>query len=358
MLGVVAARVQLRPLGGIVQVGEARVVELQIGASEGRDSGDLLRVRRAQVIPELVDRRIHRRVDRCRAAPVVHHARRGDRELRREPCRLLQEREVVREDRLTDIDPVVDLQGRRFEGDLLLLVAHLDAEVVVALPDATELVDEVHVPRGAAELTVGRGLEPDVLLHPHDVADRVVLDRAQLRRGDTPRGGFLASAEHRLRAEQAADVVGSKRRDESGHRGTICRGVGLAQRRLAQDVALSDVALGRRPTADALTAGPDRGAERLGAGGGGRLGVGGRLGHVGSCDVDIVVAVIVVVTAASGKGHDSGERHEAGEDTSCIEFASSQSIPLTRRCPYMTSVARSLRPGYRGTALRGNCPHR
>jgi hypothetical protein len=46
--------------------------------------------------------------------------------------------------------------------------------------DAAELVDEVHVPGGAAELAVGRRPQPTVLLLAHDVADRLVLDAAQL----------------------------------------------------------------------------------------------------------------------------------------------------------------------------------
>ena len=49
-----------------------------------------------------------------------------------------------------------------------------------AVDDAAELVDEVHVPRGAAELAVGGRLQPDLLLLAHDVADRLVLDAAQL----------------------------------------------------------------------------------------------------------------------------------------------------------------------------------
>src|SRR5215212_7330883 len=54
--------------------------------------------------------------------------------------------------------------------------------VVLGLFDATELVDEIHVPGGAAELAVGGGPEPYLLLHPHDLPDRLVFDAAQLFR--------------------------------------------------------------------------------------------------------------------------------------------------------------------------------
>ena len=96
----------------------------------------------------------------------------------------LQELEVVGEDRVVE----VDLLGRRaiaagVNSTSPSRVAELDLDVA-RRPSAiaAELVDEVHVPGGAAELAVGRALQPDVALHLDDVADRVVLDRAQLAR--------------------------------------------------------------------------------------------------------------------------------------------------------------------------------
>ena len=64
------------------------------------------------------------------------------------------------------------------ELDVALGVVELDRQVARRLGDAVERVDEVHVPGGAAELAVGDRLQPDLLLHAHDVADRLVLDRA------------------------------------------------------------------------------------------------------------------------------------------------------------------------------------
>jgi hypothetical protein len=55
-----------------------------------------------------------------------------------------------------------------------------------------ELVDEVHVPGLAAELAVGRGLEADLLLASDDVADRLVLQPAQLGVVDAAGGVVVA----------------------------------------------------------------------------------------------------------------------------------------------------------------------
>src|SRR4029450_228356 len=71
------------PLVRVVEVGEAGVVELQVGAPELGNGRDLLRVRGAQVVPELVHVGIDIRIERRRPAAVVHHARRRDRQLRR-----------------------------------------------------------------------------------------------------------------------------------------------------------------------------------------------------------------------------------------------------------------------------------
>ncbi len=87
-------------------------------------------------------------------------------------------------------------ERRRLERDLFLLVAHLDAQRLVGLADAAELIDEVHVPGATAELAVGRGLQPDVLLHLHDLADGVVLDRVELGGSDAARGRVVSSVQH------------------------------------------------------------------------------------------------------------------------------------------------------------------
>ena len=97
----------------------------------------------------------------------------------------------------------------------------LDREPLFGMAhDSAELVDEVHVPRGSAELAVRRDPQPDVLLHLHRLADRVVLDRPQLTGVDSPRRAVFSALQERGWAEQAAHVVGAKR---------WCRAEGHAQ---------------------------------------------------------------------------------------------------------------------------------
>src|SRR4030095_8691772 len=102
---------------------EAGVVELQVPATLGGDGRHLVCVGIAQVVPEQVDVGIDGWVQRGRTSPVVDHARRGDRQLgRRRGHLFLQVREVVGEDRLPQVDPLVDDQGGRLEGQLALVV--------------------------------------------------------------------------------------------------------------------------------------------------------------------------------------------------------------------------------------------
>ena len=66
------------------------------------------------------------------------------------------------------------------------------------------------MPRGAAELAVGGVLEAGVALLRDDLADRVVLDGAQL--GVVDRAGLVVGARlaEALGAQEAADVVAAE----------------------------------------------------------------------------------------------------------------------------------------------------
>ena len=77
---------------------------------------------------------------------------------------------------------------------------------------AVETPEEVEVPPGAAELAVGNGLEPDLLLLLDRALDLAVLDRLERSRIDLAPGVFLAGLLQRSRTQQAADVVGAERR--------------------------------------------------------------------------------------------------------------------------------------------------
>ena len=65
-------------------------------------------------------------------------------------------------------------------------------------------------------------LQADVLLHPHDLADRLVLDAREAPPSSMRPGGvLLARREERGRAQQAADVVGAERRPLASHRASV-----------------------------------------------------------------------------------------------------------------------------------------
>src|ERR1019366_10611161 len=104
------------------------------------------------------------------------HARAWDGQLRRALGDGLEIGEILAEDALFELELAGDSQRCRGELDVALLVMKLNLEVILNLGRTTQLIQEIHVPRGAPELAVGNALQPDVFLHLHDVADRSVLD--------------------------------------------------------------------------------------------------------------------------------------------------------------------------------------
>ncbi len=82
---------------------------------------------------------------------------------------------------------------------------------------AIEAGQEIEVPPRAAELTIGRGLQTDILLLLQDDLDLAILDRAQLIVGDPARGVLGARLLEGSGAQQAADHVGAERRLGSLH---------------------------------------------------------------------------------------------------------------------------------------------
>ncbi len=103
VVGIAADLDHVLALRRIVEVGEARVVQLQVGAAELAEARDLLAVGRREVVPEHVEVGIDRLVDGGTAAAVVHHARRRDRQLRHGRRHgVAQERELAAEDRVLE----------------------------------------------------------------------------------------------------------------------------------------------------------------------------------------------------------------------------------------------------------------
>ena len=66
VLGVVAATGDLNPLLGVIEIGQARVVELEVGTAELAQTADLLGIGGAEVAPELLDVGVDVTVDRSR----------------------------------------------------------------------------------------------------------------------------------------------------------------------------------------------------------------------------------------------------------------------------------------------------
>ncbi len=94
-----------------------------------------------------------------------------------------------------------------------LLVARVErVGLVYGQVDAVEAVDEVDVPPVAAELAVGDRLDADRLLQRDHVADAAVLHRFQLGLADLALSCLRPRLVQLLRAQQAADMVGTERR--------------------------------------------------------------------------------------------------------------------------------------------------
>ena len=196
------ARAQLR----VAQVGEVRVVQLQVAAACAVQRVDLVAIAAREIVEELVHVRIRVDVDRFSPAAEVDHRRRRNRDLRRLRGHRLQELEI----RLLNVDDVAQLAGdrearrREIDHPVAAVEFRLDA---AADRHAFELFQEVDVKEGAAELAVGHALQPGVLLLPDDVADVRVFDPPQLVLRDG--AGLLPAArlDERRRPQEAADVV-------------------------------------------------------------------------------------------------------------------------------------------------------
>ena len=105
------------------------------------------------------------------------------------------------------------MHGRRLEADLRAVVlAERGGELAVAHLDAVELLQEIDMEIGAAELAVGDPLEADLLLPPDHLADALVLDGAQRRRVDLVGEELLPRLAQGGGTQEAADVIGAERR--------------------------------------------------------------------------------------------------------------------------------------------------
>ena len=224
LVRVVAARARRLAHLLVAEVGEVGVVHLHVGAAGVGERAQLVAVGARDVVVELgLELRIGLAADAGAAAAEMQHRRRGDRDLRRAAGRdpRLQVLEVGLLDVLDVADLVDDTHHRRRQ--LLAAVGLDDGHRDVGL-DAAQLVEEIDVEVGAAELAVGDALQADVFLEPDDLGDRVVLDGAQLPRRDLALGLPLARLEQAPGAEEAADVVGAEGGTVAGGHGRVLPG--------------------------------------------------------------------------------------------------------------------------------------
>ena len=119
-------------------------------------------------------------VDRRPALPEVQRARRRNGHLRRDLGVRLEKLEML-DMRMAGES---DLAGDAHALGLGLDAGELDALADRVHLDAVEALVEIELPPRAAELAVGRELEPDLLLLLDDLLDLAVLDLGKLRVGD------------------------------------------------------------------------------------------------------------------------------------------------------------------------------
>ena len=100
---------------------------------------------------------------------------------------------------------------RRLEIDFALGAVELDVNAALRL-DALELRQEIDVEIGAPEFAVGDAAQSEILLELDDAADRFVLHGTELGCVDCACAELLACIEQEFGAQEAADVVGAKRR--------------------------------------------------------------------------------------------------------------------------------------------------
>ncbi len=211
LVRVLAVRLYLGADVLVAQASDSHVVELKVVAAGGGEVADLLAVGAHDVRPEILHVGVDVRRDNALAAAHVQIGRRRDAELRRLLRHRLEVGEVVHHDRLRALHLALHDHHRGGARGLAPLALERHRIVGLGGHDALDAGEEIGVPEGAPELAVSHGAQPCRFLHLHRVADRAVLDLAQLRRADRPLRRLVACFDQLYRAQQAADLVGAER---------------------------------------------------------------------------------------------------------------------------------------------------
>ena len=214
LVGVVAARGHLLAQFRIAQIGQVDLVDLQIAAAGVGEGAHRLAVAGAEVAIEIVHRRIDRLRHRLAAVAEMQRRRRRDRHLRRLFGVRLHELEML-DHRMRDVaaELLVDAQQDRPR----LRALELELALADIGLDPVERDQEVGLPRGAAVFAVGDRLQSGLLLLLDQRRDLAVLDRLELLGRDLAALALAARLLQRGGTQQAADMVGTKRRLGSHH---------------------------------------------------------------------------------------------------------------------------------------------
>src|SRR5262249_32165144 len=175
---------------------------------------------RKQVVPEILQVPIGRAIDAIITAKEVDAARRRHRDLRGARGRLAHEREFVGSNAPGTLDLGFDI--RRLEGGV---TAARVVEVEDRVPGG-QPVDRLHEavePGTAAKLAIGDRREPNRFLHRDRVANAAVLDLGELVGVDPALRRVTKRSLEFARAQQAADMLGPKRRSLLRRHGTLRR---------------------------------------------------------------------------------------------------------------------------------------
>ena len=162
----------------------------------------------AEVGKERVELRVDGFIDRGRDRPAVERRRRRNRHFRRTAGIGFDEFEMLDHRMAGEAELAGDLHAfiaRRHRGKG-------DAGIHDVALDAVEAPQEIEMPPRAAKLAVGDRLQSGRLLLFDDVLDFAILDRLEFGGADLAFGALLARGFPRRRPQQAADMIGAKRR--------------------------------------------------------------------------------------------------------------------------------------------------
>src|SRR5215470_1992647 len=215
-IGIVAARLGMLALLRIADHRPGGVVELQVAAAGVVEGADGLAIGHAHVVEVAVEIGVDLLADGLPALAEMQRRGRRDRHLGRDLGVVLDEAEMLEvrmagEIDLADHAHALGLGLDAGEGDALAGGVELDP---------VEPLVEVELPPSAAELAIGRKLEPDLLLLLDDLLDLAILDRLELGGGDLTLLALPSRLLERRGAQEAADVIGAERRFGSRRHGS------------------------------------------------------------------------------------------------------------------------------------------